>query len=78
MRFNGKLRNECFNETLCETLRDTHKTLDEWQEDDNRHQISRRHIAESILHILEEYPKRPSSPIHGLADVIEIYDGQHL
>lgn len=67
MRFNGKLRNECFNETL-----------DEWQKDDNRHQISRRHIAESILHILKEYPKRPSSPIHGLPDVIKIYDGQHL
>ena len=33
--FNGKLRDECLNETLFGTLRDAHKTLEEWQEDYN-------------------------------------------
>ena len=33
--FNGKLRNECLNETLFGTLRDARKTLEEWQEDYN-------------------------------------------
>ena len=31
--FNGKLRDECFNETLFGTLRDARNTLEEWQED---------------------------------------------
>ena len=35
MRFNGKLRDECLNETLFGTLRDARKTLEEWQEDYN-------------------------------------------
>jgi putative transposase len=29
--FNGKLRDECLNETLFGTLRDARKTLEEWQ-----------------------------------------------
>jgi putative transposase len=33
--FNGKLRDECLNETLFETLHDARKTLEEWQEDYN-------------------------------------------
>jgi putative transposase len=33
--FNGKLRDECLNETLFGTLRDARKTLEEWQEDYN-------------------------------------------
>ena len=33
--FNGKLRDECFNETLFGTLGDAHETLAEWQEDYN-------------------------------------------
>jgi putative transposase len=33
--FNGKLRDECLNETLFGTLRDARKTLGEWQEDYN-------------------------------------------
>ncbi len=33
--FNGKLRDECLNETLFGTLRDDRKTLEEWQEDYN-------------------------------------------
>jgi transposase InsO family protein len=33
--FNGKLRDECLNETLFATLRDARKTLEEWQEDYN-------------------------------------------
>lgn len=32
---NGKLRNECLNETLFGTLDKARKTLDEWQEDYN-------------------------------------------
>ena len=32
---NGKLLDECLNETLFGTLHDTCKTLDEWQEDYN-------------------------------------------
>jgi putative transposase len=35
MRFNGKLRDECLNETLFGTLRDARKTLEEWHEDYN-------------------------------------------
>jgi transposase InsO family protein len=31
--FNGKLRDECLNETLFGTLRDARDTLEEWQED---------------------------------------------
>ncbi|MGR3659629.1 MAG: IS3 family transposase [Paracoccaceae bacterium] len=33
--FNGKLRDECLNETLFGTLRDAQNTLEEWQEDYN-------------------------------------------
>ena len=33
--FNGKLRDECLNETLFGTLHDARKTLEEWQEDYN-------------------------------------------
>ena len=33
--FNGKLRDECLNETLFGTLCDARKTLEEWQEDYN-------------------------------------------
>ena len=33
--FNGKLRDECLNETLFGTLRDARKTLEEWLEDYN-------------------------------------------
>jgi putative transposase len=33
--FNGKLRDECLNETPFGTLRDAHKTLEEWREDYN-------------------------------------------
>ena len=33
--FNGKLRDECLNETLFGTLGDARKTLEEWQEDYN-------------------------------------------
>ena len=33
--FNGKLRDECLNETLFGTLRGARKTLEEWQEDYN-------------------------------------------
>ena len=40
--FNGKLWDECLNETLFGTLRDAHKTLDEWPEDYN---WSRPHSA---------------------------------
>ena len=32
-RFNGKLRDECHNETLFGTLGEAGKTLEEWQED---------------------------------------------
>jgi putative transposase len=35
--FNGKLRDECLNETLFGTLRDAQNTLEEWQEDYNWH-----------------------------------------
>nr|WP_290122901.1 transposase [Pacificibacter marinus] len=35
MRFNGKIRDECLNETLFGTLRDARNTLEEWQEDYN-------------------------------------------
>ncbi len=35
--FNGKLRDECLNETLFGSLRDARETLDEWQEVYNRH-----------------------------------------
>jgi putative transposase len=35
MRFNGKLRDECLNETLFGTLRDARNTLEEWHEDYN-------------------------------------------
>ena len=34
-RFNGKLRDECLDETLFGTLGDARATLDEWQEDYN-------------------------------------------
>jgi len=33
--FNGKLRDECLNETLFGTLRAARKALEEWQEDYN-------------------------------------------
>lgn len=33
--FDGKLRDECLNETLFGTLGDARKTLEEWQEDCN-------------------------------------------
>tara|TARA_B110000977_G_C10937355_1_gene439493 strand:+ start:118 stop:957 length:840 start_codon:yes stop_codon:yes gene_type:complete len=33
--FNGKLRDECLNETLFGTLHDARQTLEEWQEDYN-------------------------------------------
>ncbi len=33
--FNGKLRDECLNETLFGTLADARHTLEEWQEDYN-------------------------------------------
>ena len=33
--FNGKLRDECLNETLFGTLGEARKTLEEWQEDYN-------------------------------------------
>ena len=33
--FNGKLRDECLNETLFGTLGDARETLEEWQEDYN-------------------------------------------
>ncbi|MBB5723357.1 transposase InsO family protein [Loktanella ponticola] len=33
--FNGKLRDECLNETLFGTLHDARNTLEEWQEDYN-------------------------------------------
>ena len=33
--FNGKLRDECLNETLFGTLRDARRTLENWQEDYN-------------------------------------------
>ena len=33
--FNGKLRDECLNETLFGTLGDAQNTLEEWQEDYN-------------------------------------------
>jgi len=33
--FNGKLRDECLNETLFGTLHDARKTLEIWQDDDN-------------------------------------------
>ncbi len=35
--FNGKLRDECLNETLFGTLGDARETLEEWQEDYNWH-----------------------------------------
>jgi putative transposase len=33
--FNGKLRDECLNETLFGILRDARKTLEEWRKDYN-------------------------------------------
>ena len=35
--FNGKLRDECLNETLFSSLADAKETLEAWQEDYNRH-----------------------------------------
>jgi len=35
--FNGKLRDECLNETLFGSLADAKETLEAWQEDYNRH-----------------------------------------
>jgi putative transposase len=35
--FNGKLRDECLNETLFSSLAEARETLDAWQEDYNRH-----------------------------------------
>jgi putative transposase len=40
--FNGKLRDECLNETLFGTLGEARKTLEKWQEDYN---WSRPHSA---------------------------------
>ena len=37
--FNGKLRDECLNETLFGTLDDARQTLEEWQEDYNWHRL---------------------------------------
>lgn len=33
--YNGKLRDECLNETFFGSLADTRKTLEEWREDYN-------------------------------------------
>jgi len=35
--FNGKLRDECLNETLFSSLADAKEALEAWQEDYNRH-----------------------------------------
>jgi putative transposase len=35
--FNGKLRDECLNETLFGSLAEARSTLEEWQEDYNTH-----------------------------------------
>ena len=35
--FNGKLRDECLNETLFSSLTEARETLEAWQEDYNRH-----------------------------------------
>jgi len=35
--FNGKLRDECLNETLFSSLAEARSTLEEWQEDYNTH-----------------------------------------
>jgi putative transposase len=35
--FNGKLRDECLNETLFSSLADAKETLEAWQEDYNHH-----------------------------------------
>ena len=35
--FNGKLRDECLNETLFSSLADAKEALKAWQEDYNRH-----------------------------------------
>lgn len=53
--FNGKLRNECLNETLFGTLRDARKTLEEWQEDYNWH---RPHSALGNLTPMEFLQRR--------------------
>jgi len=35
--FNGKLRDECLNETLFSTLNDAREALEQWREDYNHH-----------------------------------------
>ena len=35
--FNGKLRDECLNETLFSTLNDAREELEQWREDYNHH-----------------------------------------
>lgn len=35
--FNGKLRDECLNETLFSSLPEARETLEAWQEDYNNH-----------------------------------------
>ncbi len=53
--FNGKLRDECLNETLSSSLAEARKTLEEWQEDYNRH---RPHSALGNLTPMEFAEKR--------------------
>ena len=53
--FNGKLRDECLNETLFDTLVDARHTLEEWQEDYN---WRRPHSALGNLTPMEFLPRR--------------------
>jgi putative transposase len=55
--FNGKLRDECLNETLFGRLLDGQNTLEEWQEDYN---WCRPHSALGNLTPMEFLQRNPS------------------